>query len=478
MLEIYMIIQQKNNLERNQFHRDKFKFENQTQNDPTNKMDHSHKDINFSGSPFKMSDAAKRKLYTSRGFGKFAKLTANPVLLDAAVVLGLTCLLRPIVIANMPGAEKRDKQYAAAHSIASGLWGYITAVIMFNPINTAVKNVCNKAKKDPNYLKNSFIKNKPKNTDAFNFVASYGPKLVLQPLVAAGTIALIPAMMNIFFNKDQKAAEKEKLKEQKETVKTQTPDIKKQQKTPDAFKEIESSTNQSHQPQFKGKITPNDKDLSFLEKIIHKLAKPIEPLIEKMAQNKHIKKFSESMANGNSEKSSLMRNILTTGQALTGTLVYITATMKNKKIEEDRKQTLAANQLITWSGSAIGAFILNNAIQKGFNKIAADYKKYNIENLENNLEKITKEKLPSLEKIEKRKITQVTPEIMEKVKKLQLEKLEFRANGIAKTAPTMIAFAFIYRFLTPIIATPLADLAKKHLIKEPEKVKSKNLAKA
>lgn len=471
-----MIIQQRNNLERSQFHRDKFKFENQSQNGLIKSSEHSNKDINFSGSPFKMSDAAKRKLYTGKGFEKFAKLTSNPVLLDAAVVLGLTCLLRPIVIANMPGADKRDKQYAAAHSIASGLWGYITAVIMFNPINTAVKNVCNKTKKDPNYLKNSFIKNKPKNRDAFNFVASYGPKLILQPLVAAGTIALIPPMMNLFFNKGKKAAEKATKQEYKET--TQTPNTKKEQKTPGALKLIENSTNQNNQPQFKGKITADSEKLNFLEKIIQKLAKPIEPLIEKMAQNKHIKKFSESMANGNSEKSALMRNILTTGQALTGTLVYITSTMKSKKIEEDRKKTLAANQLITWTGSAIGAFVLNNAIQKGFNKIAADYKKYNIEKLENNLEEITKKELPSLEKLEKRKITQITPEVMEKVKKIQLEKLEFRSNGIAKTAPTMIAFAFIYRFLTPIIATPLANLAKKHILKEPEKVNSKKLAKA
>jgi hypothetical protein len=425
--------------------------------------------MNFSGGFFKISDQAKRKFYTSDGFGKFAKLASNPVLLDATVVVGLTCLLRPIVIANMPGAEKRDKQYAAAHSIASGLWGYVTAVIMFNPINNAVKNVCNRAKEDPEYLKKSFIKNKPKNRDAFNFVASYGPKLVLQPLVAAGTIALIPAMMNIFFNKDKKTNTKSKGQEQKEAIKTQTPDIKRTQKTPSTFKNIEESTNQKYQPQFKGKIAPNEKNMNFMERFKESIAKKIEPLIEKMAENKHVKKFSEAMANGNSEKSSLMRNILTTGQALTGTLVYIASTMNNKKIEEDRKKTLAANQLITWSFSAIGTFVLNNAIQKGFDKMADDYKKYNREHIEKNLEKITKEKLPELEKLEKRKITEITPEVMAKVKDMQMKKLEFRKSNIAKTAPTMIAFAVIYRFLSPIIATPLANLAKKHVIKDPDK---------
>jgi len=166
--------------------------------------------LNFKGNFFKVSEKTKKAFYTSKSFKQFAKMSSNPVLLDATIVLGLTCLLRPLTIVSMPGAEKRDKQYAAAHSIASGLWGFSTALVVFSPINNAVKNVLKKVNEKPEYLKNSFLKHNQKNKDSFNFVASYGPKLFLQPLVAAGTIAFIPLLMGLFFNNHKKINDKNK----------------------------------------------------------------------------------------------------------------------------------------------------------------------------------------------------------------------------------------------------------------------------
>lgn len=55
--------------------------------------------------------------------------------------LFLTGVLRPITIMLTPNAEKRDKQYAAAHSIASGIIGFAMSVAMFKPIAEANKRI-------------------------------------------------------------------------------------------------------------------------------------------------------------------------------------------------------------------------------------------------------------------------------------------------------------------------------------------------
>jgi len=430
---------------------DRFKNRDRTVSSGDFAKNNSAADISFKGSPFKMSESAKKKFYTSKGLQKFVKLTANPALLDATVVLGLACFLRPLTILNIPGTDKRDAQYASAHGIVSGVWGYVAALIATNPINKAVKNVCQKVKDDPAYLKNTFIKNSPKNREAFNFVASYGPKLILQPIVAAVTIALIPAAMGLLFKKkDGDKTQKTKVDESSKVVAKAPKPVKVMNST---FKSFDTNNNTS-QIQFKGQMPKKPRPSRFVQSI--------EPLIEKMAQNKYIKKFSEKMAKDETPKdkktSSMMRNLLTTGQALLGTIVYVFSTMKNPKIEEENKKTLAANQFITWGISAIGSVLLNNTIQKNFDRIAENYRKYNTENLEQNLEKITQEKL---------KKSIVTTLEKEKVKAEHLEKLKFQKSNIAKVAPTMIAFAFIYRYLTPVLATPLANLYKKHFINEP-----------
>ena len=425
-----MVIQIRTNL-------DRFKNYDKTKSFKQSEKNNNISDINFSGSPFKLSEAAKKKLYTSKGFHKFAKLTENPVLLDATVVLGLACFLRPLTILKLPGAEKRDKQYAAAHSIVSGTWGYITALALFNPISNAVNNVAKKAEDKPEYLKNTYIKNK-KNREAFKFVAGYGPKLILQPMVAAVTIALLPLAMGLFFNKEKRAAKKQAL---------QANDAAQNPTTQESKKSDLKITEKTSNIQFKGK-TPKKPG---------PLTRAIEPLIEKMVHNKYIKNFSEKMAKSDDQKSVFMKNLLTTGQALLGTLVYILSTFKNKKIEEDRKKTLAANQFITWGISAIGTFTVSGMLQKKFKIMGQNFEKYNAQDLKEKFAKNT----ANLD-VKSTKYKELS-EIQNKA----LKTLESHKGGIGTVAPTMIVFAFIYRYLTPILATPLADIYKKHFIKDP-----------
>ena len=58
---------------------------------------------------------------------------------ETAFSLILTVVLRPIATLLMPNCDKRDKQYAAAQSMASGLVGFGTTWAIFKPITKANK---------------------------------------------------------------------------------------------------------------------------------------------------------------------------------------------------------------------------------------------------------------------------------------------------------------------------------------------------
>lgn len=67
----------------------------------------------------------------------------NNVAFSATFALLLTCILRPAAIVALPGDKKNndDKKYAAAHSIASGVIGFVVATAVSSPISAALKKV-------------------------------------------------------------------------------------------------------------------------------------------------------------------------------------------------------------------------------------------------------------------------------------------------------------------------------------------------
>lgn len=72
-----------------------------------------------------------------------AKAADNQIVFSSLFALFLTCTLRPISIVALPGQKKNkdDKKYAAAHSIASGVIGYFTALLIASPIAIALKKI-------------------------------------------------------------------------------------------------------------------------------------------------------------------------------------------------------------------------------------------------------------------------------------------------------------------------------------------------
>lgn len=164
-------------------------------------------EISFSG----FSNATKNStILKGRRFkALLEKADENQVVFSAGFALLLTCLLRPAAIMTLPGKKnKDDKKYASAHSMASGVIGFVMAFAISNPISNGIKKVMNNPekyiKKKGNYLKNGIDKTANNYLNKLPDIFMAIPKGII-------TIALIPPILKYVFGWEKKNPKKEKI---------------------------------------------------------------------------------------------------------------------------------------------------------------------------------------------------------------------------------------------------------------------------
>ena len=124
-----------------------------------------------------------------------------------AFALILTGIFRPASIMMLPGDKnKDDKKYASAHSIGSGIIGFIISSILFVPLGDAAKafsaNPKNFITKENSYLL--------KNKEAFNTaktIIGRLPDIIGSVPKGILTIALIPPILKYVFGWEKKKPE-------------------------------------------------------------------------------------------------------------------------------------------------------------------------------------------------------------------------------------------------------------------------------
>lgn len=118
----------------------------------------------------------------------------NPLLSEALFALLITCGLRPATIMVTPGngEDKEKNQYAAAHSIASGVIGLATTVLISQPIKKAIDNIMPELEKPYAGLAKEELGKKVGNMKS---VLERLHTPIFLPIRAAVTIALIPVIL-------------------------------------------------------------------------------------------------------------------------------------------------------------------------------------------------------------------------------------------------------------------------------------------
>ena len=112
---------------------------------------------NKSSVAFKGKEGMATKLMKSALVGGVCEMAANnPVLCQSAFSLGINCLARPVTnYAVTP--DKTDAGMASAHSIASGVVGFVWPLVLVTPIVAAIDLVIRK--KPTKFLKPETLKN-------------------------------------------------------------------------------------------------------------------------------------------------------------------------------------------------------------------------------------------------------------------------------------------------------------------------------
>ncbi len=188
--------------------------------------------VNFSGNPAqKASEVAAKnlgdKILNSKTFSKVLEYAeAHPISCNALFSLVLAGMLRPATIMALPGDDKskEDKRNAAAHSVASGIIGFISATIVMSPFDAAMKKVKNNpakylgiGKKAEAYLGDLKMKGLAKTAKFKNVetLMKMGPDILIGIPRSIITIALIPPILKYVFGIEKKPKGQKPVEQQK-----------------------------------------------------------------------------------------------------------------------------------------------------------------------------------------------------------------------------------------------------------------------
>ncbi len=231
------------------------------------------------------------------------------------------------------------------------------------------------------------------------------PDIVTRPIVAAGTIALIPFVLKNVFGLEKKSKKANKQEAPVvENVKPQT-----------AVKNNDSVA-------FKGK---------FGDKIGNIYAKWYANSM--FYKNKRMQKVADktSKARGNmTEHMSALGSLITSS-------VYMYRTLTNDKLEKDNRKTLAINQCLCFVIPTYAAYKINDKLGG------------KVKNMEYSFSAAMKGLVQK---------GQVSEEEYAKF----VEKLPKRIKSV-KTLASLATFTLVYRYFTPVVITPLANALGKFL---------------
>ena len=249
----------------------------------------------------------------------------NGALFAAGTSLILSTFVRPLAILATPNAQKENKEYACAKSIASSLVGFGVMALISNPIIKAVNNIEKNPAKFLNRETVDVLKNGSSalsNAPNFKFCSqmfklgsgfvSILPKAIL-------TALLIPPVMKLFFNKPE-------------------------------YSKNNNPVHRSGNLSFGSKIPGKTVYTSFTEKI----SKVFGDLLNKPAAQEFAKKYNTS---------NFPQHVFSANDVL-ATALFAKCVSDSKKIDKDRKKTLIYNASFMTGFTVAGGYLVNSILKK------------------------------------------------------------------------------------------------------------------
>ena len=273
-----------------------------------------------------------------------------------------------------------------------------------------------------------------KKNDVLNKSMTWAPDIVTRPLVATATISLIPiALKNIFHIEKGKSAPAKPIQENKENSNVSF----KGKSADDSDTETKNPSNSVSFKSKGGNGSAGGKKPSSLREHINKflerfISKPLAKIYGKpMYESKVVNNVAEKL----SRVPGGMTNHMATLGALLTSSVYMYQTLHKKDLDDDRKRTLAVNQCLCFIVPTICAYTVDKLL-KNWTKEKIEYKYASKQE----------------QKIALAKLNNASPEEIEKLQKGLGSKLK----GV-RTLVSLAIFALIYRYVAPVLITPVAN---------------------
>lgn len=229
-------------------------------------------------------------------------------------------------------------------------------------------------------------------------------------------------------------------------------------------------------------VTPIVEDSKFLKRVKKYFKKKYNNFTDWIAEhftkpvfdNKYVDKFADKVKGSDN----LFKHFMAVGSLITSGM-YMEKTLTNKKLDKDRKRTLAVNQGLTFLVSTAGAYYLDNKLNNWWDKVTVKYAgaKFNDDTFAKTFVDTNKAKKKAGQKLLKAKdyINENVGKYFSDADDISKFKSQIKGMGVLKS---MLIFALVYRYIVPVAVTPFANkIGDKLIARKKAKEAAENVSK-
>ncbi len=424
--------------------------------------------LSFKGAGF-------NKILGSDKFANFLEYThAHNQTANALVALVTAGMIRPTLTMAIPGMkDKKDKIYSAAQAVSTGFLGFGVTMALTRPLDDALKKVQDNPKKyNCDFLANlndkiknletaaknatgKELKDLQKQKKTLDLLAKNIPEWAICVPRAMLTIALIPLILKYVFGLTKTPKNKPT-----EEVKTENNNFDNLKAGKDLNNFLANNENNAKNVSFKGKLpeaavetvvnaTKSTKAGGLYDKFTDFIAnKFTSPIMNWKGLQKASEKWKDSEF--------LFNHVATVTSAVISS-VYVTRTLQNKNLEDDKKKVLAINQGLTFALSTFLSYTIDSKLNNWWERVTAQFigARADEKDFAKNFAIAQKDRAAKM-KTDK-KLKQIKALDFAKEKKLVLPtNIDNLVNGMG-LLKKMAIMGVIFRLAVPIAATPLAS---------------------
>lgn len=233
------------------------------------------------------------------------------------------------------------------------------------------------------------------------------------------------------------------------------------------------------QPSFKGIDVPTN------SKVLAPFHRLMDSITSWISRNYTDKLYTSKLAGYLAKKTDKLGSVVDHMQVMGSIIIsgmYMTETLRNKQLDEDRRRTLAINQGLTFAVSTIGSYVIDDMLDSKWEKLTTKYaaKELGDDKLAEKIAKYNQEaeaifnaeQMKGIKaKNAKFKPITVLKYVEDNIPNTSLEK-RLRGMNVLKK---LVVFGTVYRFLAPVLVTPIANsLGERYIKKKQEKAAKAN----